>query len=169
MQKDKSLVEENEKASPEVRLLRAQENVAPLRQAAESLERYLSLQSNASDLDFWREQLATLRYYVELANTVNSRHTGDTKGHVVTKALIQAKPEPEYTEAARKAGISGTVILRATFDADGKVKHILVLQPLSHGLTGQAIKAARGIKFKPATKDGRPVPQFIQIEYNFIS
>jgi hypothetical protein len=30
-----------------------------------------------------------------------------------------------------------------------------------------AVKAARQIKFIPATKDGRPVSQFIQIEYNF--
>ena len=30
-----------------------------------------------------------------------------------------------------------------------------------------ALNAARGIKFKPATKDGRPVSQFVTIEYNF--
>jgi hypothetical protein len=35
------------------------------------------------------------------------------------------------------------------------------------GLTEQAIKAARRIKFIPATKDGQPVSTYIQLEYNF--
>jgi hypothetical protein len=34
-------------------------------------------------------------------------------------------------------------------------------------LTEQAIKAARGIRFRPAEKDGRAVAQFVTLEYNF--
>jgi hypothetical protein len=50
---------------------------------------------------------------------------------------------------------------------DGHVRHILVMKGLGGGLTETAINAARKIKFRPATKDGRPVSQFIIIEYNF--
>jgi len=38
---------------------------------------------------------------------------------------------------------------------------------LPYGLTERAIAAARQIKFTPATKDGRPVSMYIQLEYNF--
>ena len=58
-------------------------------------------------------------------------------------------------------------MLRAVFAADGKVKHISVIAGLPDGLTERAIVAARGIKFVPAKKDGRPVSMWMQLEYNF--
>jgi protein TonB len=63
--------------------------------------------------------------------------------------------------------VEGTVVLRAIFAADGKVKNILVLSPLPNALTERAIDAARKVKFEPATKDGRPVSMVVQLEYNF--
>lgn len=66
-----------------------------------------------------------------------------------------------------QAQLSGTVILRAVFAADGKVKYIFAIHPLDYGLTEQAIRAARQINFIPATINGKPVSQYIQIEYNF--
>jgi protein TonB len=86
---------------------------------------------------------------------------------VTIKPHILTRPEPQYTGEARNAGVEGTVVLRAVFAADGTVQHILVVRSLPHGLTEQAVAAARKIKFTPAIKDGRPVSQFIQIEYNF--
>jgi TonB family protein len=86
---------------------------------------------------------------------------------LTTKANIISRPEPRYTDKARLAEVEGTVILRAIFATDGTVQNILVLHSLPLGLTERAIQAARQIKFTPATKDGRPVSQFIQIEYNF--
>ncbi|HEX8922472.1 MAG TPA: energy transducer TonB, partial [Pyrinomonadaceae bacterium] len=86
---------------------------------------------------------------------------------LTTKARLLSRPEPEFTEAALNARVSGTIVLRAVFAADGTVQNILVLRSLPYGLTERAVKAARKIKFVPATKDGRSVSQFIQIEYNF--
>ena len=57
--------------------------------------------------------------------------------------------------------------MRAVFSADGTIKHILVVKGLEGGLTEEAVRAARKIKFVPAEKDGRPVSQYFQIEYNF--
>jgi len=51
----------------------------------------------------------------------------------------------------------------------GNVRHILVIKPLSAGLTGQAVEAARLIVFKPAVKDGRRVAQVATVSYNFIT
>ena len=83
------------------------------------------------------------------------------------KATVAKKPEPSYTRDARKNKIEGTVILRCVFAANGKVTNIRVVSGLPDGLTDRAIKAAQKIRFKPATKDGKPVSMWMQLEYNF--
>ncbi len=86
---------------------------------------------------------------------------------VSSKARVISKPEPQYTEEARKNQVTGTVVLRAVFTSSGQVTNITTRAGLPYGLTERAIAAARQIKFVPATKDGRPVSMYIQLEYNF--
>jgi TonB family protein len=86
---------------------------------------------------------------------------------VTSKARVLSKPEPQYTEDARKNQITGTVVLRAVFTSGGAVTNIRAVSGLPYGLTERAIAAARQIKFIPATKDGRQVSMHIQLEYNF--
>ena len=86
---------------------------------------------------------------------------------VDTKARLLSKPEPNYTVAARDKQIVGTVILKAVFASSGKVTNIRVVQGLPNGLTERAIEAARKIKFVPATKEGKYVSMWMQLEYNF--
>ena len=76
-------------------------------------------------------------------------------------------PTPQYTEAARANKTQGTVIMRVLVGADGDVKQVKVVRGLPDGLTEQAIAAARQAKFKPAMKDGKPVPYWVVIEMNF--
>jgi TonB family protein len=83
------------------------------------------------------------------------------------KARLLSRPEPQYTNAARKFHVSGTVVLRAVFSSNGKVTNIRLVSGLPHGLSKASIDAAREIKFTPARRDGQPVSQFIQIEYNY--
>lgn len=90
------------------------------------------------------------------------------KGNEVhQRARLLLKPEPQYTEEARRNQITGTVMLRAVFSSAGEVVQIHALRSLPFGLTERAIAAARQIKFVPAMKDGRPVSVFMQLEYNF--
>ncbi|MGH9966391.1 MAG: energy transducer TonB [Pyrinomonadaceae bacterium] len=86
---------------------------------------------------------------------------------VSSKARVLSKPEPQYTEEARKNQITGTVVLRAIFTSSGQVTQIRAVSGLPYGLTERAIAAARQIRFTPATKDGRAVSMYIQLEYNF--
>jgi TonB family protein len=86
---------------------------------------------------------------------------------VDTKARLLSKPEPSYSDAAKKRGIVGTVILKAVFASSGKVTNIRVVQGMPEGLTERAIAAARQIKFIPATKEGKFVSMWMQLEYNF--
>ncbi len=138
-----------------------------LREAADSFEKYVALRPNATDAAELREQLETLRFYAEAAAATDPARKLYTPSETMTKAVITAKPEPGFTEQARNANISGVVRLRAVLAADGRVTHILVIKSLSHGLTERAVSAARGIKFKPATVDGRAVSQYVTLEYNF--
>jgi len=86
---------------------------------------------------------------------------------VTSKARILSKPEPQYTEDARKNQVTGTVVLKAVFSSSGQVTQIRAISGLPNGLTERAIAAARSIKFVPATKDGHPVSMWFQLEYNF--
>ena len=99
-----------------------------------------------------------------------SDYTGEwiyTGREVDVKARLLTKAEPNYTEDARKNGISGTVILKVVFAKNGEVQNISVVSGLPYGLTERAIVAARKIKFTPAIKDGKPVSMWMQLEYNF--
>ncbi|MDQ5835726.1 MAG: energy transducer TonB [Acidobacteriota bacterium] len=83
------------------------------------------------------------------------------------KAVITFKPEPGFTEEARKNNVTGAVRLRAILSAGGGVTGISVVKGLPDGLTEKAIAAARQIRFTPAEKDGHAVSQYIVLEYNF--
>ena len=83
-----------------------------------------------------------------------------------------AKPHPEklkvpagFSVAIWADNIKGPRTM--TLASDGTVKHVLVIMPLGHGLSEQAVKAARAIKFTPATINGTPVSQYVILEYNF--
>ncbi len=86
---------------------------------------------------------------------------------VEQRARLLAKPEPQYTEEARRNQVTGTVTLRVVFSSSGEVVQIRALRPLPFGLTERAIAAARQIKFIPAVKGGRAVSVHMQLEYNF--
>ena len=86
---------------------------------------------------------------------------------VTTKARLISKPEPQYTEDARKNQVTGTVVLKVVFASNGTVSNIRTVSGLPYGLTERAIAAARQIKFVPATKDGHQVSMWMQLEYNF--
>jgi TonB family protein len=86
---------------------------------------------------------------------------------VTRKARLMSKPEPVYTETARRNGIAGTVVLKVIFSREGAVEGIRIVSELPDGLTENAIAVAKRIKFVPAVKDGRFVSMWIQLEYNF--
>jgi TonB family protein len=90
-----------------------------------------------------------------------------TGKQVDRRIVLLQKPEPRYTEQARQAQITGTVVLKAVFSANGSVVNIEVKEGLVFGLTDKSIEAAKKIKFIPASKDGKFVSQSIQLEYNF--
>lgn len=86
---------------------------------------------------------------------------------VTRKVVIVWKPQAIYTEQARSHHVTGRIVLKGVFGADGQVTDITVLTGLKYGLTEKAIEAARNLRFFPAEKDGRPVSQELNLEYGF--
>jgi len=86
---------------------------------------------------------------------------------VAIKVAVITKPEPRYTEEARKNSITGQVVLRAVFSSSGVVTNIHPVTYLPNGLTERSIEAAKQIRFIPAIKDGRFVSMWIELQYNF--
>jgi TonB family protein len=70
---------------------------------------------------------------------------------------ILSKPRASYTDAARENNVMGQVRLEVTFQKDGKIGKIKIIQSLPSGLTESAVTAAKKIKFEPEMKNGKPV------------
>lgn len=85
----------------------------------------------------------------------------------VSRPEITYKERGKYTEEARRKKVQGTVLLGVIFTVDGRVVVDRVVHGLPYGLTQQAINAAQTIRFRPATKDGKPVNARAQVEFNF--
>ena len=86
---------------------------------------------------------------------------------VTQRARVLSKPEPQYTEAARKNQVTGSVVLSVIFTESGEVTSIRAVRTLPDGLTERAIAAARLIRFIPASRNGHPVSVYMNLEYNF--
>jgi TonB family protein len=88
-------------------------------------------------------------------------------GDGVTRPEILIQVKPVYTELARKSRVTGTVILETTIDEQGNVTDVRVLKGLPMGLSEAAVEAVQGWKFKPATREGRPVQVYYVLTVNF--
>jgi len=135
--------------------------------ATESAEAYIRLSGKFSVFgpNEWDERRELLHDYID--ELISIGLTIYKSQDVTARARILDKPEPSYTEAAKQHDVEGKVVLSAILASDGTVKAIYPLKRLPYGLTAQAIRAGRSIKFIPGTKDGRPVSVWVQLEYKF--
>jgi TonB family protein len=83
------------------------------------------------------------------------------------KFIIVTKPEPGYTERARKNKVKGIVIIKGVLSSSGKVTNVIVAKGLPDGLTDNALDAASKIKFIPSIRDGKYVSTYVHLEYGF--
>lgn len=78
------------------------------------------------------------------------------------------KPEPPYTPEAKRAHLSGPVVLWAIIDAKGRVVEANEQsKPLGKGLDESALNTVRTWKFKPGLRNGSPVPVKVMVEVYF--
>jgi len=88
-------------------------------------------------------------------------------GGNVKAPIAVSRPNPVYTEVARRARVQGIVIIEAVIDRQGNVTEARVLKPLPMGLDLQALQSIRQWKFKPGTLNGQPVPVYYNLTVNF--
>lgn len=74
-----------------------------------------------------------------------------------TAVEIVSKPKPAYTSEARLNKIEGEVLLEMQFSASGEARVLRLVRGLGYGLDENAVAAALGIRFHPATRDGAAV------------
>jgi TonB family protein len=108
-----------------------------------------------------------------------STETASPAGSKVVKAPLEVqegvsppipifKPEPPYTDEARKAGVQGTAAFTVIVDTQGNVTDVRAAsEPLGKGLDDSAFKTLATWKFKPALRGGKPVPVKVTIEIAF--
>ena len=75
----------------------------------------------------------------------------------IQPVVILSKPNPVYTDEARKLRIEGEVLVEVVFRASGQVQTVRVVKGLGHGLDEAALHAAEQIRFKPALQEGQAV------------
>jgi len=75
----------------------------------------------------------------------------------VQPIVILEKPNPVYTDEARRLRIEGEVLVEVIFRASGQVQAVRVVKGLGHGLDEAALRAAEQIRFKPAIQQGQAV------------
>ena len=86
---------------------------------------------------------------------------------ISTNLEVISKPPVQYTAEARQMKVQGDVVLRVTFLASGQVVVQAVVHGLGHGLDEEARRVAQQIRFRPATRDGRPVDLTTTITITF--
>jgi TonB family protein len=88
-------------------------------------------------------------------------------GPASTPVEITYKPNPVYTEEARRLKLEGEVLLEVSFSANGTLHVNRVVRGLGHGLDEAAIAAANKIRFKPALRGGQPVDSTAVVHVTF--
>lgn len=88
-------------------------------------------------------------------------------GGSVRPPVLLSSVDPQYSEAARKAKLSGNVIVALVVDQNGQPQNVRVLRGLGNDLDEKAVEAVQQYRFKPATRNDEPVPVDLKVAVNF--
>jgi TonB family protein len=85
----------------------------------------------------------------------------------VTQPIPIVTPEAEFSDEARRAKYQGVCMVSVIVDAQGNPQNLRIVRRLGMGLDEKALQAVQGYRFKPARRNGRPVPVMITVAVNF--
>ena len=74
---------------------------------------------------------------------------------------------PAYTDAASRAEAEATVDALVDIGADGEVSDVRVVRWAGFGLDEEVVSTVRRMHFRPAQREGEPVPVRVLLRYNF--
>jgi TonB family protein len=88
-------------------------------------------------------------------------------GGKVSAPVPMNQVEAEFSDEAKSAKYQGVSIISVVVDAHGMPQDARVVRAVGMGLDQKALEAVGRYRFKPAMKDGVPVPVMITVEVNF--
>jgi len=90
-------------------------------------------------------------------------------GNGVTSPVELQRATPRYTTAAMQARVQGAVIVECVVSTSGVCTDARVVRSLDsrYGLDREAVNAAGLWRFRPGTRQGRPVPVLVTMEITF--
>jgi protein TonB len=88
-------------------------------------------------------------------------------GSGITPPRVLREVKADYSEDARRRGVTGDVVLEIVVRRDGSVGDVTLLQGLGLGLDDRAIAAVRQWRFAPAERLGVPVDVIVEVGVEF--
>jgi len=106
-------------------------------------------------------------------NGIGSGPGGNTErgprqvGGSVSRPEVIYSVQPRFSEEARKAKVSGNVLVYLWVDERGNPTHVHVVRGMGLGLDEKAVEAVNQYRFKPAMENGRPVMVEMYVDVTF--
>lgn len=130
------------------------------KRSEKALNRYLSSVRDPMEAAEIKERIKALK------NLRGARPEELVRKPITLPRIIKI-PHPGYTTEALRYKVEGAVQVEALFGSDGVIQHVLLVRGLGFGLDEAALKAARGIEFKPGEVDGHPASMWMGVSILF--
>ena len=105
----------------------------------------------------------------EAGSEQGSAYDGLSSGDEVKPALPVAFQDLRISRSELPSGLQGDVIVEITIDAQGTVVAERLLQGLGHGVDERVIAVLRDWRYRPATRNGVPIPSKYDVHFHFPS
>jgi TonB family protein len=106
---------------------------------------------------------------LEAGSTQGSGYDGLTSGDEVRPALPVTFPDLKLSRSELPGGVQGDVIVEVTIDAQGVIVEEKLLQGLGHGIDERVIALLHDWRYRPATRNGVPIPSKHDVHFHFPS
>jgi TonB family protein len=88
-------------------------------------------------------------------------------GSGIEPPRVVREVKADYSEDARRRGLTGDVVLEIIVRRDGTVGDVKILEGLGAGLNERAVQAVRQWQFAPARRQGTPVDVIVEVAVEF--
>jgi len=92
---------------------------------------------------------------------------GGSAGHEIRAALPAVTFEPLVSADDLRGGLEGNVVVEITIDEAGNVVSKAIVQSLGPAIDAKVLAALENWRFRPATRDGVPIPSKQDVVYHF--
>jgi protein TonB len=105
----------------------------------------------------------------EAGSEQGSTYDGLSSGDEVRPALPVAFQDLRISRAELPSGLQGDVVVEISIDSQGIVVAERLLQGLGHGVDERVIAVLRDWRYRPATRNGVPIPSKYDVHFHFPS